>query len=245
MRIARKLTLLAMLALAVTGLAAPSAFAQQTEPITHNQTPLLIANQEVHGGPDATCPAVTPSPPPANPPTTAAGGCRIHVSGSNIELYAHLSAGGPEVLVSTCDVEFDARLDAAGEGFITHQEFTQGGQGTCTRRPCGQTAPGGEGRIWPIFLRETEPAPTERGTALFCTWGLSDMTNSHCEVVLPAAETTPHNYRFTAIDVVGHGATFPRCELGSVTTPAVLETEAALQTSGEGLAEQRVEIRHN
>jgi hypothetical protein len=245
MCIARKLTLLAMLAIAATALAAPSAFAQ-VEPLAHNQTPLLIVQQEVHGAVDANCPLVTPSPPPVPGPLVTAGGCRSHASAPNVELFAHLSAGGTEVLISTCDVEFDIRIDAAGEGYLSHQEFTQGTAGVCTRRPCGQTAPPtSEGRAYSFFLRETEPAPTERGTVLFCTEAIDGTGASHCEITVPVTEPTPHAYRFTAADASGHGAIFPHCELGSAASPDLFNTEAALGTTGEAQAEQELEIRHN
>jgi hypothetical protein len=245
MRIARKLTLLAMLAIAATALAAPSAFAQ-TEPLAHNQTPLLIVQQEVHGAADAACPLVTPSPPPNPGPLVTAGGCRSHISAPNVELFAHLSAGGTEVLLNTCNIEMDVRIDAAGEGYLSHQEFTQGTAGTCTRRACGQTAPPtSEGRAYSFFMRETEPAPTERVTVLLCFENLDGTNPSHCEVTLPVTEPTPHAYTFTMADTSGHGAVFPHCEFGSVASPDVFQTEGALGTTGEGQAEQELEIRHN
>lgn len=171
----------------------------------------------------------------------------MHLSATDVELWAHLSAGGPEALISACDVEFDMRIDAAGEGYMSHQELTppSDGGGTCTRRACGQiTPPTSEGRAWPFFTREAEPAPTERLTFLFCTEPLEGSGPSHCEFTLPVSEPTPHAYRLTAADASGHGAAFPHCELGSVATPAVFDTEAALQITGEGQAEQRLEIRH-
>ena len=245
MRIARTLTLLAMLAIAASALAAPSAFAQ-TEPLAHNQTPLLSIQQEVHGAADANCPLVTPSPAPSPGPLVTAGGCRIHVSAPIVELWAHLSPGGSEVLVSTCNLEFDMRLDATGEGYMAHQELTASAQGQCTRRACGQvTPPTSEGRAWSVFLRETEPAPTERLTFLSCIEALDGTGASHCEFTVTGTEPTPHAYRFTVADASGHGTSFPHCEWGSQSTPGVFGTEAVLGTTGEAQAEQRIEIRHN
>jgi hypothetical protein len=245
MRIARKLTLLAILAIAATALAAPSAFAQ-TEPLAHNQTPLLIVQQEVHGAADANCPLVTPSPPPNPGPLVTAGGCRTHVSAPNVEIIAHVSSGGPEVIINVCNMEMDLRVDAAGEGYLSHQEFTQGTTGTCTRKACGQPAPPtGEGRAYSLFLREVEPAPTERLTMLFCVELLDGTNASHCEVTVPVTEPTPHAYAFPVADASGHGAIFPHCEFGNAASPDVFATEAALGTTGEGQAEQEIEIRHN
>jgi hypothetical protein len=249
MRIARKLMLLAMLAIAATAVAAPSAFAQaSTEPELHNQTPRLIVQQEVHaGGADVNCPLVTPSPPvspPALPPTTAGGGCRAHVtSGAQTIVLSNHDAAGAEAVVSVCGVEFDIRVDVAGEGYITHQEFT-GAAGTCNVRPCGQTAPGGEGRIWSFWMQENEIAGNpvrERGTALFCVVSILGGPDSHCEVSLPMSQPTTHRYRFTAVNVGGHApAGTTRCELDGT-----LDVEATPGTSGEALAEQNIEIRHN
>jgi hypothetical protein len=240
MRIARKLTLLATLAIAATTLAAPTAFAQ-TEPESHNQTPRILVQQEVHAANDINCPLVTPSPPPAVSPTVTAGGCRIHASGLAIALSAHLSAGGTEVPVSTCDVEFDMRTDAAGEGWISHQEFTGGA--ACTRRACGQvTPPTGEGRAWTSHLLETEVAgqgPRETKTALFCTEALDGSGASHCETTIPLSQTSTHRYQFNVVDASGHGTAFPHCELNGT-----FNQEAVLGTTGEGQLEQNVEIRH-
>ncbi|HYI99602.1 MAG TPA: hypothetical protein VEX36_08010 [Thermoleophilaceae bacterium] len=242
MRTARRLTLLAMLAVAATALAAPSAFAQ-TEPELHNQTPRLIAAQEVHAGADVACPAVTPSPPPNPGPLVTAGGCRGHYTASNVVLTAHLSAGGTEVVVSSCNVEVDVRGDSAGEGYVAHQEMTQGTAGSCTRRACGQvTPPSSEGRAWTTYGQETEVAgqgPREAAVVLFCTEDLANPISSHCEVTVPFFQGATHRYTFTAADVSGHGTAFPHCEL-----TGTFNQETTLGTSGEGQLEQNVELRH-
>ena len=242
MRIARKLTLLAMLAIAATALAAPSAFAQ-TEPELHNQTPRLIVAQEVHAANDLACPAVTPSPPPNPGPLATVGGCRQHYTAPNVVLVAHLSAGGTEIVVSTCNVEFDLRIDSAGEGYIAHQEFTQGTEGTCTRRACGQvTPPTSEGRAYTIYGQETEVAvqgPRETLVALFCTEALDGTGASHCEITVPFTQGATHRYTFAAADASGHGTVFPHCELTGTFTQ-----EAVLQNTGEAQLEQNIEIRH-
>jgi hypothetical protein len=247
MRIARKLTLLAMLALAATALAAPSAFAQ-SEPLVHNQNPQIIVQGEVHGNTDTNCTAVLPSPAPNPSPPSASGGCVTHASATSVQLWAHLSAGGTEVLVSNCDVEFELRVDSAGEGYVTHQEFTaptQGGGSSCQRRACGQvTPPTSEGRAWSFYMRESEPAPTERATLLFCTEPLGGGAASHCELTVPISEPTAHNYEFVVNDVSGHGTIFPHCEVASAAQPTTFRTEAALGVTGEGATEQRLEVRH-
>jgi hypothetical protein len=242
MRNARNPALLAMLALAATVLAAPSAFAQ-TEPELHPQTPRIAVSQEIHGAADATCPAVTPNPPVAVSPTSTGGGCRQHYSAPNFVWAFHLTAGGTEVTVSTCDFEFDRRIDSSGEGWISHQELTQGTVGTCARRACGQiTPPTSEARAWTFYLQETEVAgqgPRENMVILLCTENLDGTNPGHCELTIPISQPSLHRNRFTAADVSGHGTAFPHCEW-----TGTFDEEAVLGTTGENQAEQRVEIRH-
>lgn len=245
MSFARKLVLLAMAAIAVTAMAAPSAFAQN-EPLAHNQTPKL----EVRAEPAATlCPAVTPSPAPNPAPGVTGGGCRVHASGPNIVLLQHVF--GAESVASTCNVEFDARLDAQAEGYLTHSELTQGTQGTCTRRPCGLGLAGTpEGRAFSAYGREVGPG-SEQVTALFCVENLDGSTDTHCEVDIPFTEPTNHRYRFltppqnpagqpaNSGGAPGHGPAGFRCELAGQ-----FDTEAVLGTTGENQAEQQVEVNH-
>jgi hypothetical protein len=244
MPIASKLTLLAMLAIAGTAFAAPSASAQ-TEPEVHNQAPRLIVQQEVHAAGDVNCPLVTPSPPvspPFLPPPIADGGCRLHMTSvGDIDISIH-DFSGIELLVSRCFYEFDMRIDVAGEGYLTHQELTGP---SCGRKACGQlTPPTSEGRIWSFFLQESEVAGStdrERLTFLLCT----EPTGAgggvgHCEITVPMlSQPTTHRYRFEAVDVAGHGVQASRCEWDGV-----FDVEATPGVSGEGLAEQSIEVRH-
>ena len=238
MRLARKLTLLVMAAMSVAALVAPQAFAQ--EPLVHNQNPELEARVEPGG---TLCPPVTPSPAPVPGPTATAGGCRVHARGLNIVLVAHIF--GFESVDSTCDTEFDARLDGSAEGYLTHAEITQGTQGTCTRRPCGSTSPGVEGRAWSGFGRERGAVtPREGITVLFCLWGLENQTNTHCEVTIPFTETeggvaTNHRYHFIANDTPCHGTAGFRGEL-----TGEWNTEMVSEINGEMQDEQRVEVNH-
>lgn len=243
---ARKLTPLvapAAIVAAVTVSVAPMAFAQPQEQALHNQTPRLLATQEVHAVNDVACPVVTPTPPPLPSPLVTAGGCRLHFSGPNVSLSAHLSAGGAEVLVSTCDIEFDLRLDAAGEGWISHQELTQGTVGSCTRRARGQvTPPTSEGRAWQIYLQEIEVAgvgPRENALIIFCTKTLDGTNLVHCPTIIPFSQPVQHRYRITAADVSSLGSFFPNCE-----HTGTFDSEAMLGTTGEGQLEQNVEVRH-
>jgi hypothetical protein len=241
MRIARKLTLLAMLAVAATALAAPPAFAQ-VEPELHTSVSRLIATHEIHAAMDTACPAVMPTPTPVLSPVVTSGGCRQHYTASNVALTSHLSAGGVEVAVSTCNLEFDMRIDTAVEGWISHQELT-GPPNLCTRKACAQAAPPtSEGRAWTVYLQESEVpgvGPVERMVVLLCTEDLASPGPSHCEVTIPMSQAAPHRYRFTAADVSGHGTAFPHCEL-----TGTFDQEAVLQNTGENQLEQNVEIRH-
>ena len=247
MHIGRKLTLLVMLAIAAAAFAAPSAFAQtSTEPESHNQTPRLIVQQEVHAANDVNCPLVGPSPPvapPALPPLAATGGCRTHiVSNGGVPLTQH-DALGNEAVVSSCNVEIDLRIDVAGEGYLTHQEFT-GAAGVCVTKPCGQvTPPTTEGRIWSFFTFESEVAGStdrERATLLFCIEPLPSSPASHCEVTVPFTQPATHRYRFTATDAGCHAA----AGAAHSEVTGTFDVEAVPGISGENLAEQNIEIRH-
>ncbi|HYJ00274.1 MAG TPA: hypothetical protein VEX36_11455 [Thermoleophilaceae bacterium] len=243
MCIARKLTMIAMLAIAVTALTTSLAFGQGEEPRLHNQTPRLIVAQEVHAANDLACPMVTPSPPVEPSPLVTAGGCRLHFSGTNFVFGAHLSAGGTEVVIMVCNVEFDARIDSAGEGWMTHQELTPGTTGTCTRKVCGQvTPPTSEGRAWTFYLQETEVAgqgPRESAGMNVCTQALDGTDTRHCNITVPFGQASPHRPRFTANDVPGDSTFFLYCE-----HTGTFDSEAVLGTTGEGQLEQNVEVRH-
>lgn len=224
MHLVRKLTLLAVVAMAATALMAPTAFAQ--EPLVHDQNPELQAGVEPGNQP---CPAVV-----VGGGGALMGGCILHIVGTNIQFIGH--AAGIEVLNSTCNIEMVARLDASVEGFLTHNEMVDGVGGECHYRPCGVVMSGDEGRPWAFFASEVA-AGTESLTALLC---LRDQagTEAHCEVDL--GMTQPVNHRYTFATPAGgatcHGA--PREVNGS------WGVEGQLGITGEGQFEQQVEINH-
>lgn len=224
MRLVRKLTLLAILAIAATALMAPAASAQ--EPLVHNQMPGLQAGLEPGNQP---CPAVVQF---AGGGT--AGGCRLHITGTNIAFVGHMIGG--EVINSTCNIEVVARLDASVEGFFTHAEMTDAPIGECHRRPCGFVPNGFEGRPWSFFATEVA-AGVERLTALFCVQ--DDLGNQrHCEVDFGLVEPMNHRY---GLNVPAGGATChgaPRELLGT------WGVEVDPGQTGEMEAEQQVEINH-
>jgi hypothetical protein len=234
----------AMAVVAPAALGAPDGLS--VEPELHEPVPGLQARLE----PQSTlCPAVTPVASTNPAPGTAGGGCRLHVSGTGITQFAHLG-GGIEVTVFTCDIEFDVRMDGDGEGWITHVELTEGATGTCLRKPCGSAA--AEGRAWGFHTRESAPA-SERATILLCLESLNLMppptheagTDMHCEIELLFGEGTNHRQTFLTRNgppLAGgetcHGSN-PAMELSGV-----LNVESTLGTSGEGQAEQNVEVIH-
>lgn len=231
MRLTLRSTVLAVVVVA-TALTAPSAVAQN-EPLAHNQSPGTVATVEPGGTP---CPAVTPSPAPAPGPTSTAGGCRVHFSGPNIVLVAHVF--GIESVDSTCNWEFDVRFDSVGEGFFAHLELNQGTQGTCTRRPCGSSA-SIEGRASSLQVLSWFFPPQVRILVfLLCLenhGGGSPPT--HCEVSATLTEPTNHRYRIGTNDSACHGVAGFRGEF-----TGTWNTETTLGTTGEAQAEQQVEL---
>jgi hypothetical protein len=253
MRQVRKLLLLAVMAMAAMALAAPSAFAQittETEPPAVPASTGLTITAEPAG---TACTAVSPATPPATGNFTTSGGCVVHGGGQNIQLIGH--PFGIPVIDSTCNVEFDLRTDGQGRGYLVHQEFTQGTQGTCSRRPCNQPIPAppaeeppvtnqGEGRPWRGYARETAVDTTEI-SVLFCVENRHSATTRtnvrHCGVNIPFVESPTHRYTFTANDVAGTtNASGIRCEVNGVFT-----TESTqVSPSGENQTRTQVEVAH-
>jgi len=251
MRLARKLMLLAVMAIAAMALAAPSAFAQhgpETEPLALPANTDLSVAAEPAG---TVCSNVLPATPPATGLFTTSGGCLVHGGGNNVVFCGHLF--GIELVDSTCNVEFDLRVSGTGTGYLTHQELTQGTAGTCSRRPCNfpltapneePVAPQGESRPWRGYARELNVAPgNEAINVLFCVENrhtLTPRTNvRHCNIVVPFVETTNHRYTFTANDREGSTASNgTRCELTGTFT-----TEATQLAGGESPRTQ-VEVNH-
>jgi hypothetical protein len=133
MRIARKLTLLALTAVAAMALAVPQSFAQNVEV------------EDISGG---HCPAVTPTA------HSVSGGCAVVAhSTSPILLMAHLNPTF-EVLASSCDYEFTGHVGGDGTGFITGQTLTGD---DCTTPPCNEGGAVSQA-LWPFGLRENAPA---------------------------------------------------------------------------------------
>lgn len=244
MRLARKLMLLAAIAIPALALMAPSVLGYNSEGLPHDQAPRLIVQQEVHAATDVACPAVTPSPAPVPSPLVTSGGCRLHLLGQGIDFHAHVTAG-VESIISRCDVEADVRIDSTGEGYFTHQELTPTPIGFCSRTACQQaTPPTGEGRAWDFYLRETAPQAgrrSEHAVIVFCLETQSTpSTLLHCEYTIDVAEYSTHRPEIAQNDVEGHNSpAVPRCEFNGT-----LKIEQPLGLTGEDQTEQNIEIRH-
>ena len=264
MRIARRLVLLAMTAIAVTAFTVPAAFAatasqgdgRSLEPELPHSSPELQVRAEPGGG---LCPAVTPAPGTNPSPHSASGGCKAHGTTSAMRLGAHLP-DGTEVIISACNFEVEARVNSTGAGWLTHQEFTDVTPSSCTREPCPELpepAPPAEAKAWGVWVRETQVVGQRHATVLFCTVHRGDphSSQSHCEVEVSVTETeagvaTNHRYHGNG------GANDPLT--GGVPCHHTPATEERVEVYGEvnvemvdsaagpegGAVEGRVEINH-
>ena len=268
MRIARKLVLLAIMAIAATALAAPSALAasasqhdsRSVEPQLPHTAPELQVREETS---NVLCAAVNPAAGTVPSPTLTSGGCKAHVRGHNIRLIAHIS-GGIEVETFNCDWEFELRIDSTGRGWITHQEIVdsvEGPAGGCFRHPCPQLpepAEPAEAKAWGFSLRERGlVAPRETATVLLCLSPRDGEhgAQTHCELEIPFTETeaglaTNHRYHLNlnpADPVTGgipchHSPTeeFRAEFIGELNTEMV----NSLAGAEGGVVEHRIEINH-
>lgn len=224
MRLVRKLTLLAILAIAATALMAPAASAQ--EPLLHDQTPGLQVGTEPGNQP---CPAVV-----LLLGGGTSGGCLLHITGTNVAFIGHMVGG--EVVGSRCNIEVTARIDAAAEGFFTHAEMTDPPMGECHRRPCGYVEGQFEGRPWAFSASEVA-AGVEALTVLFCVQ--DDMGNQrHCELDFGLVQPVNHRYGLNVPAGGGSCHGVPREMTGT------WGVEGDPGQTGEMEAEQQVEINH-
>jgi hypothetical protein len=151
MRFARKLFLLAAMAVAAMALAAPSASAQV----------------EVTNELGQHCSAVT------KVGHHVEGGCELHIvnEGQHVELIQHPVSGGPDVIVADCDNEFRAHIGEDGEGWIDEIEISLGETPSCNTaiRECrsGDPEAGGEDEPWHIQIEENGPG-TEHANVEIC-----------------------------------------------------------------------------
>lgn len=146
MRIARKLMLLAMMAIAATAFMASSASAEIGLPDA-----VEITDEDL----GTHCGAVTPTP------NGATGGCFLHADSEtgtlvSLELFGEA--------LTECTNSFDARINEDGHGYIYNQVF--GGGAPCVAVPCNAvTGPGF--RPWEVAVQEPRPG-VEHLIANFC-----------------------------------------------------------------------------
>ena len=166
MRIARKLFLLAIMALAALAMTASSANAQfevseETDGVGHCDPIVVESETDVHGG------------------------CHVEFSseGTGIPLHAYVPA---KVTISNCEVNLEAQIDEEGEGYVTAISLTppHGGAVPCTRAACDTTA--SEQHLWPFHIREHGPGD-EEVEAVFCLRDASTApgtAGNECEIHL-------------------------------------------------------------
>jgi len=224
MRNARKVLLLAVMALAAMAVAAQSASAA-----------LSIANETAGGA----CPAVSISG------SQPAGGCLIHAKGE-AELRKHVF--GVESHITTCTNEYHGRVSSTGSGWIFEQVLTNDAAAAdpnCTRQPCKVN---GEATPWKADGFEgaanNNPEPfTEWLTTNFCVEPIGGGTDETCEIDVGFNETVNHRYEFghegagTAAEMSSHGVSGFRCEIIGHWAGETGGTE-------DGASEVNVEVNH-
>jgi len=213
MRIARKLALLATLALTALAFAAPTATAQTS--------PLEITNEAT----GEHCPNITVS----GAGHTVTGGCVIHlVSENEFVLRQHIFGIESQVLI--CESEFTARLNEDAEGYATNQILPD--HGACNREACDEETPPKEKRPWHMggFEGATTPEPhpdfNEFIRLRFCVETPTNTSHpsgeTNCEIDIPLREVESagsHQYElgeagvFPGAEMAGHGTAGFRCEL--------------------------------
>jgi len=195
MRFARKLTLLATMAIAALALAAPSAFGQSLE-ITNEAT-------------GAHCGSLTVGT------HSVSGGCQVNAvsetmsNGDDVVLRQHIF--GIESTVTECTNQFTANLNEDGEGYLTNQVL---GGAACSREPCNEEASGGAQDPWHGTGREDDTGSWLR--SVFCVTQDNQHSNINCTVDVPFSEVGDHNYEFghaNGTEMPGIGTAGFRCEL--------------------------------
>jgi hypothetical protein len=189
MRNARKVLLLAVMALAAMAFAASTASAQSLE-LTDEAT-------------GAHCPAVTLNG------TDVDGGCLTHAtSESAIELRKHVF--GIESHITSCNNEFAGRVSEDAQGYIFEQVLSGAG---CARQACKPT---GEGTPWAASGAENTGTGAQGFlTTDFCVEPVGGGTDETCEIDVPFnAYSNQHRQEYgQAGEMSSHGISGFRCEL--------------------------------
>jgi hypothetical protein len=178
MRLARKLFLLATMAVAALALSASAATAQ-------------VHIEQEHGVSDnEPCPALT------GPPNVT-GGCHLEIRSERHLPLVLQTAGGP-VTLSNCRVHLEGRVGEDGVGWVTRMTFTPEIPPTnpsCTRAPCDSAA--GVVTPWPVAITEAAGVGTVETT--FCLRTIASGpggAGTSCEVHLPWNDNGSHQYEY-------------------------------------------------
>jgi len=186
MRLARKLFLLAAMALAALALTATTANAQ-----------VEVIDED---GFNDHCPAVT-----VVNDHDVVGGCHVEYKSEGDVPLVVQTAGGP-VTLSSCEFHLSGRVGENGSGYIDNALLTDEvppSNPPCTRTPCDEPSnaahhPHAE-LLWPIAFTEIDGVETLEAT--FClrpTANPEGSGNTPCEVHLPWTDNGGHNYEIGA-----------------------------------------------
>ena len=216
MRLARKLFLLAAMAIAALAMTASTASAQ-------------IVELSEEGGDH--CPAVVKNV------HDVTGGCHIEFESENeVPLVANVPGVGV-VTLSNCEVHIEARVGEDGEGWVTQALLTghPAPSVPCTRTPCDEAAPSHVELPWEIHIEEDGPG-LDFADVRFCLRPVANdegVGNSFCTVHLPISDNGNHDYE------IGHTPSEDFCEL-SAPVPISIESAHFLYEEGS----DKIEILH-
>ena len=189
MRLARKLFLLAAMAIAALAMTASTASAQievlHEDGGDHCDPVTVEAGHNVHGG------------------------CHIEFSSVvDIPLHAYIPA---KTTISNCEVYLSGRVDEEGEGYVELivLEPPHAGGVPCTREACDEMTgtPPHPDLLWPFHIRE-EGAGHEEVEAEFCLRANTTAEGSAgnwCDVHLPFQDEGAHQYEIGSSDPDGTG----------------------------------------
>jgi hypothetical protein len=184
MRLARKLFLLAAMAITALALTATAANAQ-------------VEVLEEDGG---HCPPVVVDV------HLVSGGCDIEYrSEAHIPLVAYVS--GNPVIVSNCRVHLSARVGETGAGYVNAALFSNEDPPTnppCTRAPCDELGRFGFSEMipWPLHIEENA-AGQESIEAEFCLRTIASGeggAQTRCQVHLPFRQVVTHDHEIGGVN---------------------------------------------
>ena len=218
MRSARKLFLVAAMAIAALAMTAGPASAQVE----------VLEEGNEH------CPAVV-----VESAHVVHGGCHFEFESTGEVPFFAFVPGVGTVQLFNCEFHLEARIGEDGAGYITQAVMTSHPAPSfpCTRTPCDEAAPSHEEFLWPIQINEVSGQESIEVT--FClrpVTGSEGESNTPCEVHLPDADLGNHDYELGAA-----GSTQYHCEVA----PGIdVWIENAHFVYEEGSDEEKIEIVH-